>query len=333
MNRKWLLALLFASLIIVIGVAIMVRTLNNRLIVTMPQGDAILLIGVIIGGVVVVGIEIRSLRQNQKRLFAEQHHLEETIANQADVIWEQERTIASQTNTVQEQESVISEQQEFRRALNHELRNPITALSMGLDRLSDDNDSSTVARLKIDVERVSGLLETVSALARLETGPVEFGPVKLDEVIQQAVDTISATPAACNCKFEVDLPKGPFPLPTIQGNDDLLFIALLNLLGNAVKFSPENCEVIIRAFEDGGYVVVQVSDKGMGIRNEDLDKVCKPFFRGHEAQDHKIPGSGLGLYQVFKIVVRHGGQVSIRSRVGEGTVVTIRLPVGRITDS
>jgi two-component system, OmpR family, sensor kinase len=332
MNRKWLLALLLASLIVVSGVAIMARTLNNGLILTMPVGDAILLVAVVIGSVVVVGIEIWSLRRNQKRLFAEQRQLKETMMHQTGAIRQQEGIIASQTNTIREQTGTIDEQQEFRRALNHELRNPMTALSIGLERLSGECGTTTVTHLKADVERVSSLLETVSALARLETDPSEFGLVKLDEVMRQAVEIIEATPGATDRKLAVDLPPGPFPLPAIQGNDDLLFIALSNLLGNAVKFTPESGEVVIRAFDDNGMVVVQVSDNGLGICQDDLDKVWKPFFRGQIARDCKIPGSGLGLYQVYKIVTRHGGQVSIRSKVGEGTVVTIRLPAVDITN-
>jgi two-component system, OmpR family, sensor kinase len=333
MKRKWLFALLFVYLIVVSSVAIMTSTLNNWLILTMPEGDAILLIVVMIGGVVVVGIEIWNLRRNQKRLFAEKRHLEETIAHQTDAMREREGMIASQTNTIREQKGIIDEQQDFRSALNHALKNPITAIKIGLERLSDDRDRSAVARLKTDADRVFDIFEKVNILAQIETQPLKFGSVRLDEVIPQAVDTVSVTPAAADCKFEVDLPKGPFLLPAIQGDDNLLFIVLLNLLDNAVKFSPNNCEVIIRAFEDGGYVVVQVSDKGMGIRQEDLDKIWNPFFRGQEAHDRKIPGSGMGLYQVHKIVARHAGQISIRSMVGEGTEVTIRLPVGDITNS
>ncbi len=305
MKRKWLLALLFVYLIVVFGVVILVGTLNNRVMLTMPESDATLLVGVIIGASAIVAIEISSLQKDRRRLFAETRRLE----------------------------GVVQEQQEFRRALNHELKNPITAIKTGLERLGDDCDPGAVARLKTDVERVSGLLDAVNTLARLETGPNSIGPVKLDEVILQAVDTIRDTPAAAHCKLEMDLPTGPFPLPTIQGNDDLLFIALQNLLSNAVKFTLENGEVISRAFEDNDTVVVQVSDKGMGIRKEDLDNVWKPFFRGQEAKARKIPGSGLGLYQVYKIVARHGGQVSIRSKVGAGTEVTIRLPVASITNS
>ncbi len=304
MKRKWLLALLFVYLIVVFGVVILVSPLNNRVILTMPESDAILLVGVIIGGVAVVAIEMSSLGKDRRRLFIETRRLD----------------------------GVIQEQQEFRRALNHELNNPITAVKTGLERLSDNCDHGAVERLKTDVERVSGLLYTVSELTRLETDLIEFGPVNPGEVMRQAVDTIRDAPAAADCKFEVDLPTGPFPLPTVQGNDDLLFIALQNLLSNAVKFAPQNGVVVCRAFEDNDMVVLQVSDNGMGICKEDLDNVWKPFFRGQEAKDRKIPGSGLGLYQVYKIVARHGGQVSIRSKVGEGTEVTIRLPVGNMTN-
>jgi|GEM_PF-3416496 len=303
MKRKWWLAFSLVYLVLVVIVTIFVWSQNETLALTLPVGDAIHGVGLLIGGLAVAGIEISSLRKDRQRLFAETRNLE----------------------------GVIQEQQEFRRALQHELRNPITAISTGLERLSDEHDEDMVKRLKTDIERVSSLLETVQALARLERDPIEFAPVKLDEVVQQAVDTISAAAAASNRKFEVDLPTAPFPLPTIQGNDDLLFIALLNVLGNAVKFTKENGKIIIRAFEDGDMVVLQVGDNGIGIRAEDMDKVWGPFARGQDAKKLDIPGSGLGLYQVRKIVERHGGQVAIRSKVGEGTEVTLRLPVGNIT--
>jgi two-component system, OmpR family, sensor kinase len=302
MNRKGWLAVSLVYLALVIVVAIFVWPRNETLALTMPVGDAILGIGVLIGGLAIVGIEISGLWKDRQRLLAETHNLE----------------------------GAIKEQQEFRRALNHELRNLITAISTGLERLSDECDASTLARLKTDIERLSKLLETVNALGRFDTDPIEFAPVKLDEIIQQVLGVITATPAASGRKLEVDLPPGPFPLPTVQGNDDLLFIALHNLLDNAIKFTDkENGKTVIRAFDDGSTVVLEVCDNGIGIREEDIPNVFKPFFRGQDAKGRA--GSGLGLYQVRKIVERHGGQVLIESRVGEGTKVTIRLPIGKIT--
>lgn len=304
MKHTWWLMLLLVYFALVVIVAIFVWPQGGTVTLALPVGDAILLAGAIVGGLIVAGTGILSLWRDRQRLSVETGNLE----------------------------SVIQEQQEFRRALNHELRNLITAISTGLERLSDGCDADVRARLKTDVERLSKLLDTVNALGRLETDPIEFTPVKLDEIIQQALDVITATPAASGRKFEVDLPPGPFPLPAVQGNDDLLFIALLNLLDNAIKFTDkEKGKIVIRAFDDSSTVVTEVCDNGIGIREEDIPNVLKPFFRGQDARDRA--GSGLGLYQVRKIVERHGGSISLRSKVGEGTVVTTRLPVGNITNS
>lgn len=301
MKHKGWLAVPLAYIILVVIVAIFVWPRDESLALTMPVGDAILGVGILVGALAIFGVQVSSLWKDRQRLFAE----------------------------TQDLERVIQEQQEFRRALQHELRNPITAISMGVERLSAECDADTVKHLKDDIERLTSLLETVSALARLERDPIEFALVKLDEVVQQAAETIRATPAASGRQLKDDLPTEPFPLPPIQGNDDLLYIALLNLLGNAVKFTKENGMTTIRAFEDGDTVVLQVCDNGTGIREEDLPNVFKPFFRGQDAKD--TPGSGLGLYQVRKIIERHGGQVSIRSKASEGTEVTIRLPIGKTT--
>jgi two-component system, OmpR family, sensor kinase len=304
MNRKWWLALSLIYLALVVIVAIFVWPQGGTVALALPVGDAILLAGAAICGLAVASIEIWSLWKDRQRLTTDIHQLD----------------------------GVIHEQQEFRRALNHELRNLISAISTGLERLSDGCDPEILKRLRIDIERLSKLLETVNALGRLETDPIEFTPVKLDEIIQQALDVITATPAAAGRKFEVDLPPGPFPLPAVQGNEDLLFIILLNLLDNAIKFTdPEKGKIGIRAFDDGSTVVLEVWDNGIGIREEDIPHVLKPFFRGQDAKDRA--GSGLGLYQVRKIVERLGGKISIRSKVGEGTVVTLWLPVAHMTNS
>jgi two-component system, OmpR family, sensor kinase len=304
MKRTWWLTFLLIYLVLVVIVAVFVWPRSETLEFTLPVGDAILLTGAIIEALAVAGIWVWSLWKDRQHLSADARNLK----------------------------GVIQEQQEFRRALNHELRNLIMAISTGLERLSDGCDEGTLARLKIDIEWLSKLLETVNALGRLETDLIEFTPVKLDELMQQVLDVITATPAAAGRKFDVGLPPGPFPLPAVHGNDDLLFIALLDLLDNAIKFTDkEKGKIVIRAFDDGSTVVLEVCDDGIGIREQDQPHVFEPFYRGQDAKGRA--GSGLGLYQVRKIVERHGGKISIRSKIGEGTVVTIRLPVEDITAS
>jgi len=123
----------------------------------------------------------------------------------------------------------------------------------------------------------------------------------------------------------VTAPRAPWPLPLGEGDRDLLFIAVQNLVANAIKFSAPGDTVEVRASEDGNALLLEVADTGAGIPADEIGQVWQELARGRAARS--LPGTGIGLALVRVIVVRHGGQVAIRSRVGQGTVVSIRLPV------
>ena len=106
-------------------------------------------------------------------------------------------------------------------------------------------------------------------------------------------------------------------------------MAIHNLLDNALKFTRSGDKVEVRAFEDGAGVVIEVADTGPGLAEAELPYVWDELYRGQATRG--VPGSGLGLALVRAVVARHAGQATLRSRVGQGTVVTIRLPVGTIT--
>jgi two-component system OmpR family sensor kinase len=105
----------------------------------------------------------------------------------------------------------------------------------------------------------------------------------------------------------------------------LLFLAIHNLLDNALKFTRPGDTIELRSFEDGSSVVIEVADTGPGIQEDDIPHVWEELYRGQSARG--IPGSGLGLALVKAITDRHNGQVSIRSREGQGTVFSIKLPI------
>jgi signal transduction histidine kinase len=124
--------------------------------------------------------------------------------------------------------------------------------------------------------------------------------------------------------IDLNIPDLPWPLPPISGDPDLIYLALRNVLANAVKFTRPGDSIQIRAFEADHGVTVEIADTGPGIPAAEQPHVWEELFRGQAARG--APGSGLGLALVKTILERHGGQASLRSRLDQGTVVTLRFP-------
>jgi two-component system OmpR family sensor kinase len=173
--------------------------------------------------------------------------------------------------------------------------------------------------------RITRLLGDLRKLADLETREIETVPVDLPGLLQEVAEAVAAIPAAGERDIQWSVPQAPWPLPVIEGDRDLLFIALQNLIANAVKFSAPGDRVEVRSSEDDDWVLVEVADTGIGIPDEEIGEVWQELARGRAARS--LPGTGIGLALVRVVVTRHGGRIAIRSRDGQGTVVSIRLPV------
>jgi two-component system OmpR family sensor kinase len=216
----------------------------------------------------------------------------------------------------------------FLQRLDHELKNPLTAIRAGLANLANGLATATqqeaLASVEAQVLRLSRLTSDLRKLADLETRPLERVPVDVAELLQEAVTLAQEQPEAEARRLTLTLPQAPWPVPDVLGDWDLLFLATYNLLDNALKFTRPGDTVEVRAFEGGAFVAIEVADTGPGISQEELPRVWEELYRGQGARG--IPGSGLGLALVRAVVERHGGRVTLRSRAGQGTVVTIRLP-------
>jgi two-component system OmpR family sensor kinase len=221
------------------------------------------------------------------------------------------------------------ERRRFLQRLDHELKNPLTAIRAGLANLVNGLASPTqqeaMASVETQVLRLSRLTSDLRKLAELETRSLERAPVDIAELLREAVALAQEQPEAEAQQLTLVLPQAPWPVPNILGDWDLLFLAAYNLLDNALKFTRPGDTVEVRAFEDGTSVVIEVADTGPGIPQEEVPRVWEELYRGQGARG--VPGSGLGLALARAIVERHGGRVALRSRVGQGTVVTMRLPV------
>jgi two-component system OmpR family sensor kinase len=229
--------------------------------------------------------------------------------------------------------AAAEERRRFLLRLDHELKNPLTAIRAGLANIEQAGDMTTagtsagaaLASVSAQANRITRLLGDLRKLADLETREIEIAPVDLPGLLLEVEETVSALPEGGERIIRVNVPRAPWPLPLIDGDRDLIFIALQNLVANAVKFSAPGDTVEVRASEDGSWVLLEVADTGAGIPEDEIGEVWQELARGRAARS--IPGTGIGLALVRVVVTRHGGQVAIRSREDQGTVVSIRLPV------
>ena len=216
----------------------------------------------------------------------------------------------------------------FLQRLDHELKNPLTAVLAGLANLTliedPDERAETLASVGIQVNRIRQLVNELRKLADLETRPLDFSEVDLTGLLEEAFQIAGDHEAASQRELTLSIPHAPWPLPSIDGDPDLLALAFHNLLINALKFTTGADTIELRAFEDRSQVVIEVADTGPGIPENETAFIWEELYRGEAARG--IPGSGLGLALVKAIITRHQGEISLRSRSGEGTVFTVRLP-------
>jgi two-component system OmpR family sensor kinase len=208
--------------------------------------------------------------------------------------------------------------------LDHELKNPLTAIQVSLVNIKEKPDPQILESIQAQTQRLNQLVVDLRKLSDLETRPIECAPVNLTDILKTVAGITNESCSAKQIKLILNLPQAPWPLPPISGDSDLLLLAFHNLLDNSCKFSEPGDMIEVRAFEDGAMVVVEVADTGPGIPEDEVDHIWEELYRGQGARG--IPGSGLGLSLVRVIIGRHNGQINLRSRTGEGTVATIRLP-------
>ena len=216
----------------------------------------------------------------------------------------------------------------FLQRLDHELKNPLTAIQAGLTNLAyeplEDYLANEVTAIQAQVLRISRLVADLRKLAALETLRLEKMPVNVSELLTEVTSVVREQTAAGDRQITLSLPNAPWPLPNVEGDPDLLLLAIHNLLDNATKFTCPGDRIEVRAFEDDRHVVIEVADTGPGIPENELDRVWEELYRGERARG--IPGSGLGLPLARAIIEQHGGSVGLRSKPDLGTVFNIRLP-------
>ncbi|MCE1174438.1 MAG: HAMP domain-containing histidine kinase [Propionibacteriales bacterium] len=216
----------------------------------------------------------------------------------------------------------------FLSRLDHEMKNPLTAIRAALAAHGTE-DSTHLQVADAQAARLGSLVGDLRKLSDLQSRPLELEPVDLGQIVADSVQAVTAylQQLGSTRTFGVHFPTVPWKIPPVQGDSDLLYLAVFNLLANAAKFTSDGDTVEVRAGEADGRVWLEVADTGLGIPAADLAQVWDELARATNARG--IAGSGLGLPLVRIVVERHGGRVSLRSREGEGTAVRMELPIGR----
>lgn len=228
----------------------------------------------------------------------------------------------------QAQEKIFEERRRFISRLDHELKNPLTAMRVDLANLGATEDPEKRRRIRENIHaqiiRISQLVANLRKLTYLDTGQLDRLPVDMNNVLQQIIQFTKDHPESSSRHIELPDTETLAALPRVMGDEDLLHLAIYNLIDNAMKFTRPGDTVRLRTFSENGEVVIEVEDSGLGIPEDELPYVWEELFRSREARG--IPGSGLGMAMVKSIIENHNGQVELKSEFNKYTLVTLHLP-------
>lgn len=213
--------------------------------------------------------------------------------------------------------------------VSHDLRTPLTSLRgftelMLTREYPADKQRKFLGIIDSEARRLNRLVDTFLDIQRMEAGrqTYHFEALALGPMLHDIVETYSGSDERHT--FRIEVVEG---LPAVRADADRLRQVLENLLSNAEHFSPAGGEIVLAARPEPGFVAVSISDQGIGIPAEAMPKLFTKFFRVEQAETRGIPGTGLGLVIVKKVIEAHGGRVWVESDPGRGSTFYFTLPV------
>jgi GAF domain-containing protein len=254
-----------------------------------------------------------------------------TLASQSKVAIENARLFSEIEEKGRQIEAANRHKSEFLANMSHELRTPLNAIigfsEVLLDpslQVSEEERSQFLTDVLSSGKHLLGLINEVLDLAKIEAGKMELqiDPALIQDVVEAVSNTMRSLAAKKSIDFrmESDERLGPFPMDGARVKQ-----VLLNLVGNAIKFTPDGGRVWVRAGSDNGSVCVEVGDTGPGIAAEDHERIFQEFQQAG-SETGKPQGTGLGLALAKKFVEMHGGKIWLESEVGKGSRFFFTLP-------
>jgi cell cycle sensor histidine kinase DivJ len=277
-----------------------------------------------------IEMRCRALDHTQNDDSANGH---EVVAVMRDITQRKEQEQALEAART-EAERANAAKSHFLATMSHELRTPLNAIIGFSEMLSKEGALMIDAHRRHEYAQLindSGhhLLSVVNGIldmSKIETGNFEITPEPFSprQVIEDCCGLLTFKAREQGIELVTRLPDN---LPDIVADKRSLNQIMLNLVSNAIKFTDRGGKVSVTACDEGGTIAITVVDTGVGIDSEDLPRIGDPFFQARSSYDRRHDGTGLGLSIVKGLLALHGGDLGIESRIGQGTSVTIRLPV------
>ncbi|MGC4174429.1 sensor histidine kinase [Demequina sp.] len=229
-----------------------------------------------------------------------------------------------------EQQAAEQMRRNFAINVSHELKTPVGAIQLlaeSVEAGADDPDMvlAFTKKLRKEAKRLSTLIQEIIEITRLQSDAavMDAAPVRLGHVVEEAVEGTATAASARTISVTTDIKEDV----TILGNEELLVMAVRNLLENAIQYSDPGKRIIVSAEVDGEVASVSVVDQGIGIAPAETERIFERFYRVDPARSRETGGTGLGLSIVKHIALRHDGKVEVWSTPGVGSTFTLKLPV------
>jgi two-component system sensor histidine kinase SenX3 len=213
--------------------------------------------------------------------------------------------------------------------ISHELKTPIGALSILSEAVLEASDDPVAitrfaSRMQTEAKRLSDLVQEIINLSRIQDeDPLkDAAPILLSDLVLQAIDESRLTAESREIKIEFIRNNEV----TILGDESQLEMAISNLIENAINYSPNKTTVVVSLNKADGLAELKVKDQGIGISDENIERIFERFYRVDPARSRATGGTGLGLSIVKHIITNHGGDITVWSEEGEGSTFTMRLP-------
>lgn len=245
-------------------------------------------------------------------------------------------SFASMYRGLKKQEKLNLLKNNFVDNMTHELKTPISTVSVALEAISDFGADKDPVRTKeyldisrMELRRLSLLVDRVLKMSRMEGRPdgFSFKTVDLHEILMKINSTFGLQLQKSQSKLEITLEGGEFP---VYGDKIHLTNVLYNLVDNSLKHNREGVNIKVRMAIEDKQVVIELRDDGRGIPREYKDKVFERFFRLPTGDVHNTKGHGLGLSYVKEVIDHHNGNIEIDSAEGQGVHITIKLPLNAV---